>query len=110
MFSGKLVVALKSDKGSTINLTATDQSTLRAEDLLNTVISVYNEKWIENRNQISISTSEFITERLGRIEQELGSVDQDISSYQSEHLIPNVQQAASMYMSEIKPPPHKYST
>ncbi|WP_165153906.1 polysaccharide biosynthesis tyrosine autokinase [Parabacteroides sp. ZJ-118] len=100
MFSGKLVVALKSDKGSTINLTATDQSTLRAEDLLNTVISVYNEKWIENRNQISISTSEFITERLGRIEQELGSVDQDISSYQSEHLIPNVQQAASMYMSE----------
>lgn len=99
-FSGELTVALKSDKGNTINISATDQSTQRAEDLINAVISVYNENWIENRNQISVSTSNFINDRLGVIEGELGNVDQDISSYQSEHLIPDVQQAASMYMSE----------
>ncbi len=55
---------------------------------------------MENRNQISVSTSNFINERLGVIESELGNVDQDISSYQSAHLIPDVQQAASMYMNE----------
>lgn len=99
-FSGRLKVALKSDKGNTINLTTSDPSTQRAEDLINTVISVYNEKWIENRNLIAVSTSNFINERLSMIERELGTVDQDISSYQSEHLIPDVQQAASMYMTE----------
>lgn len=99
-FSSRLDVAQKSEKGNTINLTFTDKSTQRAEDFINGVINVYNEKWIENRNQISVSTSNFINERLGVIEGELGNVDQDISSYQSEHLIPDVQQAASMYMSE----------
>ncbi|MDE6322569.1 MAG: polysaccharide biosynthesis tyrosine autokinase, partial [Paramuribaculum sp.] len=99
-FSGKLNAALKSDKGNTINITVNDQSAQRAEDLINAIITVYNEKWIEDRNQVAIGTSNFINERLGVIETELGTVDRDISSYQSEHLIPNVQQAASMYMTE----------
>lgn len=99
-FSKELTVELKSDKGNTIDITAKDLSPQRAEDLINGVISIYNENWIENRNQISVSTSNFISERLSLIEGELGNVDHDISSYQSQHLIPDVQQAASMYMSE----------
>lgn len=100
IFASELGVARKSKDGNTIVISATDKSTQRAEDLINAVISVYNEKWVENRNQVSVATSNFINERLGVIENELGHVDQDISSYQSEHLIPDVQQAASMYMSE----------
>lgn len=99
-YCAKLSVEQKSDKGNTINLTVNDASTQRAEDLINAVISVYNENWVQNRNQISVSTSKFINERLGVIEGELGNVDQDISSYQSEHLIPDVKAAASMYMTE----------
>ena len=41
-----------------------------------------------------------INERLGVIEQELGNVDEDISSYKSEHLLPDVQAASSMYMAQ----------
>ena len=43
----------------------------------------------------------FINERLGVIEKELGSVDEDISSYKSEHLLPDVQAASSMYMAQV---------
>ncbi len=93
-------MALKSNSGNTINLTATDYSPERAVDLLNGVIAVYNEKWLQDRNQVSVSTANFINERLAVIESELGGIDKDIASYQSEHLIPNIQQAASMYMSE----------
>lgn len=100
MFKGELTVSVKNDKGNTILLSVTDQSTQRAEDLLNTVIDVYNDNWMKTKNQISVSTSEFISERLGVIEGELGNVDQDISSYKSEHQIPDVQQAANMYMTE----------
>lgn len=100
MFSSELGVTVKNDKGNTIQLTATDQSVQRAEDLLNMVVTVYNENWIKAKNQVSISTSEFINERLGVIEKELGNVDQDISSYKSEHQIPDVEQAANIYMTE----------
>lgn len=100
MFLGEFSVALKSNTGNTINITVTDRSPERAVDLINTVIDVYSEKWIADRNQVSISTANFINERLAVIENELGNVDHDIASYQSEHLIPDVQQAASMYMTE----------
>ena len=99
-YQAKLTATLKNDKGNTIVISVTDQSPQRAEDIINTIINVYNEKWIENRNQIAVSTTNFINERLGSIEGELGNVDRDISSYQSEHLIPDVQQAAAMYMSD----------
>lgn len=99
-FSRRLDVKQESDKGNTVSLMFTDRSTQRAEDFINGVINIYNEKWLENRNQICVSTSNFINERLGVIESELGNVDQDISTYQSAHLIPDVEQAASMYMNE----------
>lgn len=54
----------------------------------------------EGQNQIAVSTSMFINERLGVIERELGNVDEDISSYKSEHLLPDVQAASSMYMAQ----------
>ena len=96
----KLGVALQNQKANTIELTSTDKTIQRAEDLINTVIDVYNENWIENKNEISVATNNFINERLATIERELGNVDSDISSYQSAHLVPDVQQAAAMYMSE----------
>lgn len=99
-YSSALNISLQNDKGNTIDLTLQDKVAQRAEDIIDAVINVYNEVWIDNRNQIGISTSNFINERLKSIEQELGNVDQDISSYQSEHLIPDVKQAASMYMAE----------
>ena len=99
-YSDALEIKLQSDKGNTIDLTLNDKVAQRAEDVIDAVINVYNEVWIDNRNQIAISTSNFINERLKSIELELGDVDQDISSYQSEHLIPDVQQAASIYMAE----------
>lgn len=99
-YASNLSVALNDEKSTVVNLTFTDVCTQRAEDVLNTVIAVYNENWIKDKNQIAVSTSAFISDRLGVIEQELGNVDENISSYKSEHLLPDVQAAASMYMAQ----------
>lgn len=96
----KLSVALSDDKSTVINLSFNDVCIQRAEDILNTVIAVYNENWIKDKNQIAVSTSAFISDRLSVIEHELGNVDDNISSYKSEHLLPDVQAAASMYMEQ----------
>lgn len=99
-YSSRLTVALNDEKSTVVNLTLQDVCIQRAEDVLNTLISVYNENWVKDKNQIAVSTSMFINERLGVIERELGNVDEDISSYKSENLLPDVQAAASMYMTE----------
>lgn len=99
-YASNLSVTLSDEKSTVINLSFKDVCIQRAEDVLNTVIAVYNENWIKDKNQIAVSTSAFISDRLGVIEQELGNVDENISSYKSEHLLPDVQAAASMYMAQ----------
>ena len=99
-YASKLTVALSDEKSTVINLSFQDVCIQRAEDVLNTLIAVYNENWIKDKNQIAVSTSMFINDRLGVIEQDLGNVDEDISSFKSENLLPDVQAAASMYMTQ----------
>ncbi|MBD5232901.1 MAG: polysaccharide biosynthesis tyrosine autokinase [Bacteroidales bacterium] len=99
-YNARLGVALTNTDASIIKLSMSDQSTQRADDVLNTLIAVYNENWINDKNRIAVSTSNFINERLAVIENELGNVDSDISSYKSANLIPDVGAAASMYMGQ----------
>lgn len=99
-YSNALVAELGNEDATIINLSINDTSIRKAEDILNTLIEVYNENWIRNKNQIAVSTSQFISDRLGVIESELGHVDENISSYKSEHLLPDVQAASSLYMAQ----------
>ena len=95
---GKMTADITDEKSTIIDIKYTDVSIQRAEDFLNTLISVYNANWVKDRNQIAVSTSQFINERLQVIESELGHVDSDISSYKSSNLIPDVAAASNMYM------------
>lgn len=97
---GRIKPQLRDENANIIDITYSDVSVPRANDVLNTLIAVYNENWIKDRNQVSVSTNEFIKERLAIIERELGSVDQNISSFKSQHLVPDVEQAGSMAMSQ----------
>lgn len=99
-YAKKLVVGQSDDESTVIDLSIEDVSPQRAEDLLNTVIAIYNENWIKDKNQVAVSNSMFIEDRLAVIEQQLGTVDEDISAYKSEHLLPDVQSAATMYMTQ----------
>ena len=99
-YSNALVAELGNEDATIINLSINDTSIRKAEDILNTLIEVYNENWIRDKTQIAVSTSQFISDRLGVIESELGHVDENISSYKSEHLLPDVQAASSLYMAQ----------
>lgn len=98
--AASLVAVVRSEKASIIDISITRPTIGEADDILSTLIQVYNERWIKEKNQIAVSTSRFIDERLGVIEKELGSVDSDISSYKASQQVPDVEAAASMYMSQ----------
>lgn len=99
-YASKVKVALSDTKSDVIKLSISDISTERAEDVLSTVIDVYNENWVKDKNQIALSTSEFISDRLAVIEAELSAVDSDISAYKSSNLLPDVTTASNIYMTQ----------
>ena len=98
--SSRLSVALNDEESTVLTLKYSDVSPARAEDILNSVIAVYNENWVQDKNQIAVSTSLFINDRLAVIESELGNVDENISSFKSENLVPDVKTASSLYLSQ----------
>lgn len=94
----KLTAALSGKQTTVIDLGYKDVNTQRAEDVLQMVINVYNENWIKDKNQITTSTNQFIADRLRIIEQELGSVDKNITDYRSTHRIPDMKSVANIDM------------
>lgn len=98
--NANLTASLSGKKSTVIDLTYKDVNIQRAEDVLNALITIYNQNWVSDKNQISVATSQFVNDRLDMIEQELGNVDSDISSYKSQNLIPDVNAATQMYMNK----------
>jgi len=99
-YCSRLKVELQEKQANVINLTFVDVNIQRAEDVLSTLINVYNERWIEDKNRISLSTNEFIAERLKVIECDLGNVDNIISSYKSNTMTPDLIASAKMDMEQ----------
>ena len=99
-FTGPLKVEQNDDKSAVINVSYSDTSAERAEDILNTLMTVYNKKWEADKNIEAKNSSEFIDERLAVIEQELGVVDQNISSFKSAKRMPDIAAASGLYMNQ----------
>ncbi len=99
-YSNKLQVALANKLSTIINLTLENVSIPRTEDVLNTLIAVYNEEAINDKNQIMENTSNFIDERLIIIEKELGNVDTDIERYKRENRLTDIQSETGLYLRE----------
>jgi len=100
IYGAKISASQQEETKSIIDINCVDNSISRAENILRTIVSIYGEQWVKNRNQISVSTNEFIKERLAVIEEELGNVDQDIAGFKSAHAMPDVTAVAGQAMAQ----------
>lgn len=99
-YQGALGIRQEEDESSILKLSLKDNSPVRAEDMLNMLITVYNEEAIKDKNQVAVNTADFINERLIIIGRELGDVESDLESFKRENRMVSVSSSASMYMSE----------
>lgn len=76
-----------------IELSIKDVSVQRAVDILNWVLIIYNQNWIQDKNRMAIATSAFIDERLKVIQSELGDVDKSIADHMKKSGLPDVETA-----------------
>ncbi len=98
-FKEKLSVSLRDKMGTVFDLAFTDQSRERAIDVLKMVTNVYDEFWMQDKNKVTLSTVNFITQRLRILEDDLNSVDGEIATYKSSQRIPDIQATASYDLS-----------
>ena len=93
-----LDVDLADDMTSIISLTYRDQHEERAELVLNTLISIYQEEWLKDKQDAADASTRFINERIQGIEQELSGLDTSIASFRGRNLLPDYEEAAKMYL------------
>lgn len=102
--AGSMMGRLKADTDKkSFNMVVMDYIDInpqRAEDILGQIIASYNDRWMSDKRTLADNSSKFIDERVALLQKELGSVDDDISSFKSANLIPDVDAAASLYMSQ----------
>lgn len=101
-YASKLIVELNQERASVVDISLSDVSAERAENILNKLFDIYNKKWIEDINKQAISTSDFIDEELRTIESQLGSVDANIAQHKSASLTPDLGMATQINLNKVE--------
>ena len=101
-FQGSMGIRQEEDESSILVLSLKDDSPLRAEDVLNTLVNVYNEEALNDKNQVAVNTSEFINERLLIIERELGGVETELEAFKQSNQLMDIGSLAGQYMGEAQ--------
>ena len=97
---GNLMITQAEGDASILYMTMSDYNTARADDVLNTLITIYNENTILDKNQTAINTSEFINDRLIIIEKELGGVESQIEDFKRQRNIIDINSEAARNVSD----------
>jgi len=96
--SKQIDIDLADDQTSIISITCKDMSGERAEQIINTLIRVYQEEWMKDKQSAANASTRFINERIKDIEAELSGLDNNIAQFRGKNLMPDYEEAAKMYM------------
>lgn len=102
IYGGRVSYYSGEEENELIKLSISDNSIERADDILETLIAVYNENWVKDKNKAAEGTGTFINERLQEISGELDIIENNISSYKSANLLPDPTAQASLHISKEK--------
>lgn len=97
-YNSRLKVEVTDKLSSLITLTLEDLNIKRAEDVINTLIEVYKNDAIDDKNQVLVNTANFIRERLIIIESELSDVDSKIEQYKRDHQLTDIRSESALYL------------
>lgn len=93
-------VSLADKNSSIIAISKTDSNPRRAEDVINTLITCYEDDTKTDKKRISEATAAFISDRLALISGELGDVDEDVANFKQSHQMVSLESEAARNMSE----------
>ena len=99
-YKGRMNVSLIGKTTSSVSITLQDPNPKRAEDVINTLIDVYNLDGTNDKKKVAESTANFIDERLLIIGKELGEVDSEIANFKSTNKLTDISSEAQSQLQQ----------
>ena len=100
VYASRLSAGIDGKQTSVVALSMNDTYPARAVNILNTLIDVYNDEWVHDKNRSARNTTEFINERLVVIEQELGGIEMDLREYKEQNKLTDINAISQSYLDE----------
>ncbi len=97
---GALNVSMLGKGSDLLKLSHSSQSKKRSENTLNTVIEVFNQDGINDRQEVSKRTIDFIDERFKSLALELDSIEVDIKDFKKSNDFINIESDAELNISQ----------
>lgn len=101
-FLANLSVSVASKQSTVLKLTFQSTVPKKGKDILNTLIQVYNEASLADKNKTTQSTIKFIDERLKLISGELTDVEKDVEGFKSSQGLTDISSEASLFLDNVK--------
>jgi tyrosine-protein kinase Etk/Wzc len=101
-FLANLGVSTGSKQSTLLNLSMTDPVPKRAEDVLNTLIEVYNKSGVDDKNTAAKNTLDFIDGRLENLTKAISEVETEVQIYKTEKGITDVTAKGAQVLSSVE--------
>ena len=98
---GGLKVNQASDAATILNLSLETENISLGQDILTTVMAVYDTLIIEDRNRISDATLRFIDKRVDTLDHELGNVEGKLRVFREQNQAFNLDAQSNIYMNKM---------
>src|SRR5207342_650619 len=104
-----LDVSAPNKLSSVINLTLKDEVPRRAEDILNELITVYDNAALSEKNKLADNTLNFLDERLGIVSHDLDSIEQKLKQYKSSAGAVDLSSQSALFLQNVSANDQKLS-
>lgn len=98
--SGSLNIAFAKNSYEILRITCRTPLVSEGKDIINTLIKIYNQDIIADKNRSAMQTEAFIIERLALIAGELHDVEKEVEDYRRDKNITDISTETGMYLSQ----------
>ena len=100
IYQSKIRTSLASERTTLVQITCSDTNLSRADAILGTLVKVYSETIIEDKNHLAANTAKFIDERIVIISRELSDVEENLTDFKQRNQIVDISTNATQYLVE----------
>ncbi len=90
-----------SKKTSTITFSTEADNVKKAQDLIKTIINLFNDDAVKDKNLVAQSTAAFVDERLKLISQDLISVEKEKEKYKQDNQLTDISSEAKLFLEQM---------
>lgn len=96
----KITTAPALENGTMVKIVCLDTSIPKADAILKSIMDVYTEILVEDKNKTAANTAKFIEERIVIISKELGAVEEELTEFKQRQGIVDIQSKVESSMEE----------